>query len=179
MGKFEEIKKEIEKIVAQSDLVVDPAHSKNTLEWLLRLKPDADEALQIAALAHDIERGYDRNQKEHSNDPREYEEYRQKHPIRSAQITVDLMKEYSYEENMIVRVQKLVENHETGGYEDADILRDADSLSFLETNFDNYLMRKGKERTKQKVNDMYNRMSERSKEIGKDLYRKCLSKLNN
>ncbi len=34
----------------------DPRHAENTLDWLLKLKPDADEALQIAALGHDIER---------------------------------------------------------------------------------------------------------------------------
>jgi len=31
-------------------------HFQNTLDWLLNLKPDADEALQIAAYCHDIER---------------------------------------------------------------------------------------------------------------------------
>ncbi len=34
----------------------DPSHAEDTLKWLLRLSPRADEALQIAALAHDIER---------------------------------------------------------------------------------------------------------------------------
>lgn len=37
----------------------DPEHAQNTLEWLLKLKPDADEALQIAALGHDIERAFE------------------------------------------------------------------------------------------------------------------------
>ena len=56
MKKNECVKKKIEKIIKNSLVPEDPMHSKNTLEWLLKLKPDADEALQIAALAHDIER---------------------------------------------------------------------------------------------------------------------------
>jgi hypothetical protein len=50
------VKKRIEEIIKTSPVPEDPIHSKNTLEWLLWLKPDADEALQIAALGHDIER---------------------------------------------------------------------------------------------------------------------------
>lgn len=33
-----------------------PIHAETVLEWLLKLKHDADETLQIAALAHDIDR---------------------------------------------------------------------------------------------------------------------------
>ena len=34
----------------------DPIHAENTLKWVLYLKLDANDALQIAALAHDIDR---------------------------------------------------------------------------------------------------------------------------
>ncbi len=60
MKKNECAKKKIEKIIKNSLVTEDPIHSKNTLEWLLKLKPDADEALQIAALAHDIERAIEK-----------------------------------------------------------------------------------------------------------------------
>lgn len=33
-------------------------HFERTVYWLLKLKPDADEALKIAAIAHDIERAF-------------------------------------------------------------------------------------------------------------------------
>lgn len=60
MKKIVCLKKKIEKIIKNSLVPEDPIHSKNTLEWLLKLKPDADEALQIAALAHDIERAIEK-----------------------------------------------------------------------------------------------------------------------
>ena len=56
MIKNECVKKKIEKIIKNSLVPEDPIHSKNTLEWLLKLNPHADDALKIAALGHDIER---------------------------------------------------------------------------------------------------------------------------
>ena len=44
------VKKKIEEIIKKSPVLEDPIHSKNTLEWLLKLNPDADEAQKIAAL---------------------------------------------------------------------------------------------------------------------------------
>ena len=59
MNMFNQIEEAIEKIISKSQVPEDPVHSKNTREWVLKLKPEADMALQIAALAHDIERSMD------------------------------------------------------------------------------------------------------------------------
>ena len=56
MDKINLVKRKIEEVIKGSSVPEDPIHSKNTLEWLLKLKPDADESLKIAALGHDIER---------------------------------------------------------------------------------------------------------------------------
>jgi hypothetical protein len=56
MDNIDCVKKKMEWIIKKSQVPEDPVHSKNTLEWLLKLKPDADDALKIAALGHDIER---------------------------------------------------------------------------------------------------------------------------
>ena len=50
------LKNRIEEVIKKSLVPEDPFHSKNTLKWLLKLNPDADEALKIAALGQDIER---------------------------------------------------------------------------------------------------------------------------
>ncbi len=49
-------KRKIRALIAGSRVPEDPLHADNTLEWLLRLQPDAGDALQLAALAHDIDR---------------------------------------------------------------------------------------------------------------------------
>ncbi len=56
MSSIECAKHKIRLIVAGSRVPEDSRHANNTLEWLLRLEPDADDALQLAALAHDIDR---------------------------------------------------------------------------------------------------------------------------
>ena len=49
-------KQEIRVLIAGSKVPEDPRHAENTLKWLLKLEPGANEALQIAALGHDIDR---------------------------------------------------------------------------------------------------------------------------
>ena len=56
MDSIDSAKKKIRLIIAGSRVPEDLLHADNTLEWLLRLDPEADDALQIAALAHDIDR---------------------------------------------------------------------------------------------------------------------------
>ena len=51
MDSIDCVKKKIEGIIEKSIVTEDPIHSKNTLEWVLKLKPDADEALKIAAFS--------------------------------------------------------------------------------------------------------------------------------
>ncbi len=52
----------VDRFVAAS-FAIDPGglnlrHLRRTLHWLLELDPGADEALQIAALAHDLQRAF-------------------------------------------------------------------------------------------------------------------------
>ena len=46
MDKISLVKRKIEEVIKGSSVPEDPVHSKNTLEWLLKLKPDADENLE-------------------------------------------------------------------------------------------------------------------------------------
>src|SRR5680860_1905457 len=54
LASIECAKQRIRLIIAGSHVPEDPCHADNTVEWLLRLEPDASETLQLAALAHDI-----------------------------------------------------------------------------------------------------------------------------
>ena len=54
---IDKVNSKINDIIALSPYSEDIFHSINTAEWVLKLDPDADIALQIAALGHDIERG--------------------------------------------------------------------------------------------------------------------------
>ena len=118
MKKLVCLKKKIEKII------------KNTLEWLLKLKPDADEALQIAALAHDIERAIEKR-KVKRKDYKDYDEFKNAHALNSANISLEIMKEYNVSTELTDDVFGLIRLHETGGSMRVNILRGADGISFF------------------------------------------------
>ena len=46
----------IRSAISRSKVPEDPLHAENTLAWVLKLIPEADEALKLAALGHDIDR---------------------------------------------------------------------------------------------------------------------------
>jgi len=168
MDKVKLVEKEIEEVISHSPVKTDPIHSKNTRIWVLELNPKADYALQIAALAHDIERGlepnyYNRTKSKFSN----YDKHKRIHSKRSAKIIETLLIKYDFDENFIKKVKHLVLNHEVGGDKDSDTLRDADSISFFEDNLESYFHKYDRNFVKFKIKYMFSRMSKKSKNIVK------------
>jgi hypothetical protein len=160
MKEIECVKKKIEKIIKNSLVSEDPIHSKNTLEWLLKLKPDADEALKIAALAHDIERAIEKR-KVKRKDYRDYDEFKNAHALNSAKILLDIMKECNAADDVF----RLIRFHETGGSRRVNILRGADGISFFHVNLPEYFSRNGKKETEKRWFWGYRRLSEKEKII--------------
>ena len=158
------LKKKIEKIIKNSLVPEDPIHSKNTLEWLLKLKPDADEALQIAALAHDIERAIEKR-KVKRKDYKDYDEFKNAHALNSANISVEIMKECNVSTELTDDVFGLIRLHETGGSRRVNILRGADGISFFHVNHPEYFNRNGKKETEKRWFWGYRRLSEKERKI--------------
>ncbi|MFA6088254.1 MAG: DUF4202 family protein [Candidatus Woesearchaeota archaeon] len=170
MEKIELLKKEIEEIIANSFSKTDISHSKTTLEWLLKLKPYADEALQIAALSHDIERGRrEKSNKTEAEKIKDYDKIKEEHSKRSSKIISELLFKYEFDEKFIKKVKHLVLNHEVGGDEETNILMDADSLSFFQSNLEYYFEKHESESnmTYFKIKYMFDRMSEKSKKLAR------------
>ena len=149
MDSFDSIKREIERIIARSPVPEDPSHSKNTMEWLLRLKPDAGEALRIAALGHDIERAIEQR-KVRRGDYKDYDEFKDAHALNSAKILEEIMKGCNLGKQLIEQVFFLVRHHEAGGNSRVEVLRNADSISFFHVNLPYYFARNSVEETKKR-----------------------------
>ncbi len=162
MNSIDRVKSSIEAIVSGSSVPEDPVHSKNTLKWLLKLKPDADEALQIAALGHDIERAIDEC-KVRREDFEEYDQFKAEHAHNSAEILQEVMLDCDVDETLIEQVYNLVRRHEVGGDERSDLLKDADSISYFEVNLPHYYNRHGWDETKRRCLWGYKRLSENMK----------------
>jgi hypothetical protein len=108
-------------------------HLERAYDWALELDPGASEALVLAALTHDMERGYP------EGSPSWFEGcwadtlYRMAHSERSARIVGDFLRDQAVAESLVREIVRLIVAHEIGGWPEADVLQAADSLSFLET----------------------------------------------
>jgi len=167
MDTLECIKRRIEEIVAQSKVPEDPLHAKNTLEWLLKLKPDADIALQIAALGHDVERAIEERKIKRENFS-DYDEFKRAHASNSAQILKEIMIECGADEELMNDVVDLVKKHEWGGDERANLVMYADTLSFFEINLPFYFKRNGLEETRRRFFWGYRKLPEKFKKLLKN-----------
>jgi len=168
MEKIDLLKRKIEKIIKGSSVPEDPIHSKNTLEWLLKLNPDADEALKIAALGHDIERAIV-DRKVMRADYKDYDAFKDAHALNSANILLEIMQACGIDKKMNDDVFYLVRYHETGGTDRVDILKNADSISYFDVNLPHYFIRNSLQETKRRCLWGYKRLSDIGKRIVADL----------
>ena len=124
-------------------------HSENTLEWLLHLEPNADESLIIAVLGHDIERAI-AELKVRRDKYKDYDEFKEAHASNSARILVELVKQCGLNKKLADNIFFLVRHHETGGTKRANILKDADTISFFQVNLPFYSNRNCAEETRKR-----------------------------
>ncbi|EKD23580.1 MAG: hypothetical protein ACD_81C00217G0009 [uncultured bacterium] len=149
----------------------DVFHAQRTAYWITQLKPDADEALQIAGFAHDIERAFYGDWKKGSSDA---DALRKHQDMSAAEITKFLRAEHASEE-LIDRVSYLVAHHEEGGDVDQTVLCDADCLAY----FEEKAVRNAKEKKQQgknaemikKIDYVFSRIaSSKAREIARPFY---------
>lgn len=157
-------KQKIRAIIAKSSVPEDPPHSENVLAWIINLKPDADEALQISALAHDIDRANEKTKVKRSNF-KDYNKFKSEHAKNSAYILKDILNKCHVKQSIIDESCRLVKYHEVGGDPLSDLLKDADSISFFEINMPFYFQREGYEETLKRCIWGYNRLSPKMKKF--------------
>jgi len=160
-------------------------HLLRTAYWLKKLRPSADEALLVSAIAHDIERAFrqkDMLKKLAESGSTNIGFYRL-HEERGVEIMADFLIKQKVNSDFIKKVKGLISRHEEGGNDDQNLLKDADSVSFFENNacffIDKAIEEDKKQRTKQKFDWMFNRItSEKAKQIARPLYKKAVKALN-
>ncbi|MFA6097736.1 MAG: DUF4202 family protein [Candidatus Paceibacterota bacterium] len=180
------------KLYNKADKFVERAFGKNgmkhfrrTVFWVKKLHPEADEAMLIAAISHDLERAF---RKDGAGNPRDSEkgfldgEHLKIHQKEGAKIIFDFLVEEGADSALANRVRELVEAHEVGGDKEQNILKDADSISFFENNAGHFIEKKarelGKEKVKEKFDWMFDRItSKKAKEISERWYERAIKEL--
>ncbi len=156
---------------------VKKPHYVRALFWVENLKPDADLALKIAAYSHDVERAFNQDS---GRKRLLYQEKTDltKHQHDSAQIIGDFLEKQKANKIIIKKVKELISRHEIGGNAEQNILKDADSISYLENNAVRNLEWLGEvptEEIRSKFDWMYSRISsKKAKEIAKPFYEKAV-----
>ena len=156
-------------------------HFERTVYWVQHFKPDADEALLIAAYSHDVERGLRKDQ-EKSKEFAKGERLTH-HQEEGGRVMYNFLLENGAPKVMAERVKSLISKHEVGGNDDENLLKDADSVSFFESNAERmltYIEKRGlsKEEIKWKFNWMFNRItSPKASVIAKPLYERVIARL--
>ncbi len=165
MDSIECAKRRIREVIEKSSVLEDFGHAENTLEWVLKLDPWADGSLQIAALAHDIDRAV----RPPRPPPSDYAKAKVAHARRGAEILRGILEECEVARATAEEACRLVTLHEVGGDQRSDLLRDADSLSFFQVNLPLYYQREGWDETKRRCIWGYRRLSEGMKRLVKGM----------
>lgn len=152
----------IRQVLAGSPVQEDAGHAENTVVWLRRLDPNANEAQCLAALAHDIERARpDRLRREEFSD---YDDFKRRHAFISAEITDQILVDAGISNTIRCQVWPQICRHEHGGDVLSDLLKDADSLSYFDHNLPFYFAREGWDETLRRARWGYARLSERARQ---------------
>ncbi len=161
-------KQKIRAVIAGSQVPEDPGHADNTLEWLLRLEPDAGEALQLAALAHDIDRAIEEIKVKRA-DFNDYDAFKAAHARHGAALLRPILIACDVAHDIVDEACRLVVVHEVGGDADSDLLKDADSISYFDVNLPLYFQREGWDETQRRSLWGYRRLTPRAQEIVKGI----------
>lgn len=138
----------------------DYNHALDTWQWALRLEPEADLAVQLAALFHDVERlvsEADVRIEHHSANTANYQDFKDDHALKGAWMADQTLARAGVDERTRRRTARLISEHErppaAGDPEAREIalLNDADALSFFSLNSVGYLDYYGPEQTRRKV----------------------------
>lgn len=167
-GLKDSIEKEVLSIIIHSPVPEDLPHALNTRKWLLKIVPEADETLQLAALSHDIERARASKRRKISRDMfNHYDGYKRAHCIESAKIMSSILKRFKVDRRTESRILFLIKNHEFGvkGSKYANALKVADSISFFDVCLPLYYEREGADESLKRMRWGWKRLSHEGKEI--------------
>ena len=110
------------------------AHAELVSEWVERLRPDASEALRLAARAHHVRR-WEISRERYPEGRSGYLRWRKALGAHHAKVVGEILTGEGYAEPTVARVQEIVRKWNLGRDAEVQVLEDALCLVFLETQF--------------------------------------------
>ena len=132
-------------------------------DWVLRLRPEASEALRIAARGQHIRR-WTIPRERYERTRRGYLRWREVLKAFHAEQVTQLMRDVGYPDDLIERVRLLILKKHLGTDSEAQTLEDALCLVFLETQFEELKRKTPEESMREIVRKTWRKMSARARE---------------
>jgi len=156
-------------------------HFDRAVYWLERFLPECSEVHKVAAYSHDIERAFRPADKKEPDDYLD-KEFLVYHQEKGAEIMKEFLTKEGQSQEFIGTAVHIISRHEFGGDDMQNAMMDADSVSFFETNAENFVHNKaaveGYEKVKQKLDWMFERIvSEQAKEEARENYERVSAEL--
>ncbi len=141
-------------------VLADYDHALDAWQWALRLSPDATASVQLAALLHDVERLVSEAEQRVEHLAADYQTFKDAHARAGAKIAKQLLDDAGVPPAVQERTVELIAEHERAGADrEAQVVADADALSFFSLNSPGYLAYFGPDQTERKVAYTLARMS--------------------
>ncbi len=142
----------------------DYDHALDTWQWLLRLRPSASLAAQLAALFHDVERLAAESDERVEHLAADYAAFKLRHARAGAEIAAGMLTELGVGREVVARVAALVAGHDApgaahGGDAELAALEDADALSFFSLASPGFVDYHGQAHAQRKIGWALGRMS--------------------
>ena len=143
-------------------------HAAMVSAWIERLRPDADDALRLAARGHHVRR-WAIPRREYPQGRRGYLRWRQALQELHATTLGEVMTDAGYDPPAIRRAQDLVRKKDLRRDPDAQALEDAVCLVFLETQLVTFRARQADDRTADVLRKTWRKMSAQGRTLAVEL----------
>ncbi len=144
------------------------AHAELVSEWVARLRPDASEALRLAARAHHVRR-WEIPRERYPEGRSGYLRWRKALGAHHAKVVGDILAGEGYAEAVVARVQEIVRKWNIGRDAEVQTLEDALCLVFLETQFHDLTRRLAPDKLLDVTRKTLRKMSPRAIELAAQL----------
>lgn len=138
-------------------------YGQRMTDWLLRLEPQASEALQLAARAQHIGR-WTIARDEYPRDRKGYLKWRTMLKLFHAKTVAEIMEAQGYDEHLISQVQTLVKKDKLKTDPDTQLLEDVICMVFLQYYFEDFARQHPEEKIVDIVQKTWAKMSPRGHE---------------
>lgn len=154
--------------ISGMDFPKELLYARRMTEWLLRLDPEASEALQLAARCQHIER-WRIPREDYPMDRKGYLKWRSDLKKFHAERAGEILQEAGYDSDMIERVQYLVMKKGLKKDPESQLLEDVICLVFLDYYFAEFIEKHTDEKIISILQKTWRKMSERGHEAAKQL----------